>query len=345
MRIFAFFLVLTLVLPLAACGSDDSATTDGGDESGPLVVYSGRKDILVDPLVEQFRAATGIEIEVRYGSDAELLAAIQEEGSASPADIFWGNTAGAMGAAASSGLFTELPADLLSQPAAEFVPSSGLWMPASVRFRVMAYNPQTVSEDQLPTSVLDIPNSSVAGRVGWTPGYSSFQDFVTTLILTQGEDSTRTWLNEMKAMEPNGYPSNTPMLEAMLAGEIDVALTNHYYVHRVLNRVEEGEEAPIAIHHFAAGDTGNLALVTGAGILTTSERQAQAQEFLAYLLSTEAQEFAVATLFEYPVIDGIALSDSFMPFSEAQRLGPEIDFEELRELDRTLDVLRDEELL
>ena len=343
MRFTALLVTLALILPVFGCSPDEPAPID---EEGALVIYSGRRDVLVDPLVERFHEATGIEVEVRYGNDAELLAAIQEEEDASPADIFWGNTAGALGAAASAGLLAQLPDSILSRPAAEFVPSSGLWMPASVRFRVMAYNPQVVTEDQLPVSVLDVPGmTDFNGRLGWTPGYSSFQDFVTTLMLTQGEDSTRAWLNGVKALEPNAYPSNTPMLEAMVAGEIDVALTNHYYVHRVLSRLDSTEAPSVAIHRFAAGDAGNLALVTGAGVLATSGRQTAAHRFLSFLLSQEAQEFVVATLFEYPVIESTPLGEEFMPFDEARSMGPEIDFEELRELERTLTLLREEELL
>jgi len=96
MRCLTAVLALFLVLPFAACTID----SDGPDRDGePLIIYSGRKSVLVDPLVEQFTEATGIAVEVRSGSDAELLAALQEEGDASPADLYWANAAGALGVA------------------------------------------------------------------------------------------------------------------------------------------------------------------------------------------------------------------------------------------------------
>lgn len=222
---------LALVLTLAACGGDEQADTPGDDAaaaSGDLVLYSGRSQTLVEPVLDRFRDETGIDVRARYGRDAELLAALEEEGTRSEADVFWANTAGALGAANNAGLLTELPDSLLQRPGA-YVPSSGRWVPVTVRFRVLAYNPDAVSESELPVSVMALPEmESLRGRIGWTPTYSSFQDFVTAMQLVHGEDTTRAWIQGVRALEPKAYPSNTPMLEALLAGEIDVALTNHY---------------------------------------------------------------------------------------------------------------------
>ena len=361
-RTLALLFTAFLLVALAACGGEERPATDTpADEPGELVVYAGRSQALVDPIVEGFRDATGIDVQVRYGRDAELLAALEEEGDRSAADVFWANTSGALGAANNAGLLTTLPDSLLSRPA-NFVPSSGLWVPVTTRFRVLAYHPQRVDAASLPASALDLPSmANLNGRIGWTPTYSSFQDFITAMEITHGTDSTRAWIQGMKALEPKSYSSNTPMLEALAAGEIDVALTNHYYVLRMLHGGEEGEfedeeeeeeeeemgdsDAPVAIHRFAAGDVGNLALVTGAGVLGTSTHRDNALRFLSYLLSTDAQESAAETVHEYPVVPGAQLPAYFVPFDEAVRLGPDLDFERLRDMDGTLRLLRDEDLL
>ncbi|MFN3595814.1 MAG: extracellular solute-binding protein [Rubricoccaceae bacterium] len=344
-------LALALLFALGGCASD--APSDAGDGpgtsagSGELVVYAGRRDVLVGPLVERFQRETGLRVDVRYGTDAEMLATLQEEGAASRADLFWANTAGALGAAAEAGLLAPLPDSLTARPTG-FVPSSGRWVPLSARFRVLAYNAARVNEAQLPASVMALPRqANLRGRIGWTPTYSSFQDFVTAMRTTQGEDAARAWLDGMRALEPRAYPSNGPMIEALRAGEIDVALTNHYYVLRALFGADADPSAPpiVAIHSFADGDVGNLALVTGAGVLERARNREAAHRFLAFLLGAEAQRFFAEDVFEYPVVEATALPSYFVPAERVGRLSPALDFERLGDLEATLRLLRDAGLL
>ena len=340
-------LLFSAALVLAACGGDAETTTtaDGAssDADGPLVVYAGRSQSLVDAAVERFREETGIEVELRYGSDAEILAALQEEGDASPADVFWANTAGALGASVEAGLLKAAPDSLLGRPSA-FVPSGGRWVPVTARFRTLAYDPGDIDPATLPASVLDLPEQeALRGRIGWTPTYSSFQDFVTALRITEGGDAARQWVEGVRALDPVAYASNTPMLEALAAGEIDVALTNHYYILR-MTEAEPDDTDPVATHRFEVGDVGNLALVTGAGILETSDHDGAAARFLSFLLSDAAQQTAAEEVYEYPVV-GVETPGYLLPLTEARGLGPEIDFEQLRDIDGTLALLRDQELL
>src|SRR5690606_36611946 len=214
-------------------------------------------------------------------------------------------------------------------------------------FRVLAYAPGRVDTTALPASVLDLPNASgLRGRIGWTPTYASFLDFVTALREMHGEDSTRAWIDGMRALEPKAYPSNTPMLEALAAGEIDVALTNHYYVLRLLHGSEEAADAteadaPVATYHFAEGDAGNLALVTGAGVLGTSANPSAAQRFLAFLLAPESQRFSAEVVHEYPVVQGATVPPYFLPFDRAMALSPALDFARLRDVEGTARLLRE----
>jgi iron(III) transport system substrate-binding protein len=330
-------------------------------QSSSITVYAGRSEPLVEPLVQAFQKDAGIKVNVRYGTDAALYAALSEEGPQSPADIFWANTSGALVNASKKGFFNKLPAATLKR-ALEFVPKSGTWTPLSVRFRVLAFNPKKVTDAALPASVLDLPSlGKFKGRIGWTPTYSSFQDFVTALRITHGEAKTKSWLEGMKKLEPKAYTSNSTMLESMLAGEIDIALTNHYYVQRIVAGAAEGEfeskglaaeEKPktgkgnvIGAHFFKAGDTGNLELVTGAGILKTSKKVANSQKFIDFLLSTKAQQLGANSILEYPVVGGFALPKSLGPLSDALKRSPKIDFERLSDLEGSLKLLRSVGLL
>ena len=377
---------LIAALALAGCGEQSGSQSgqpagdaqadaqaeagDGDGAAASLTLYAGRSRSLVEPIIENFEQQTGHDVQVRFGKDAQLLQTMQAEGDYSPADVYWANTAGALGAASNADLLAELPPALRDTPGA-FVPSSGLWVPITARFRVLAYNADAVGEDALPDSVMDLTAlSDFEGRIGWTPTYSSFQDFVTALRLTQGREAAKQWLTDMQALSPKSYTSNTPMIQALAAGEIDIALTNHYYVHRLKRGGGEGEyegheeheeheegsheeeeahaaspDAPVQIHHFGAGDVGNLALVTGAGVLTQSEKPELAQQFIAHLLSAQSQRFAATSVHEYPVVEQVNLPDHLLPMPRVLELSPEFDFTRLRELDETLSLMREAGLL
>jgi iron(III) transport system substrate-binding protein len=355
LRFFRLSLFLALAVSLVGCGG----------EQDELVIYSGRSKALVDSLVSMYQEKADVPVKVKYGSDAQLLAALQEEGDQSPADVFWANTTGALGNAVNNDLLAELPDSVTGRPA-RFVPSNQRWTPVTTRFRVLAYNSDKLSPEDLPESVADLPlHDDLDGRIGWTPAYSSFQDFVTAMRVTEGSDSTQTWLEGMTALNPKGYTSNTPMIRALAAGEIDAALTNHYYVLRLKHggaegeyegheeEEEEGEEeekaapasAPVETYRFQNGDLGNLALVTGAGVLQTSTQSAEAQRFLQFLLSEQAQSYAANRVNEYPVVSGTEVPDYMVPVDSALTLSPEFELEKLQDMDPTLDLLREVGLL
>ncbi len=345
------------VLPLAGCGRETSET---------LTVYSGRSRALVEPLVEKFRKTTGIDANVKYGRGPQLIAAMEEEGSQSPADVFWANTVGALGQARKKGLLRPLPKSLKGRDVA-FAGASDHWIPVTTRFRVLAYNSDKVDPADLPKSVMKLPDrSALEGRIGWTPTYTSFQDFVTAMRKIHGRKAAAQWLKGMKALSPKAYPSNTPMVRALARGEIDVALTNHYYVLRLKHGGAEGEyegeehkkgehakeghekkeqkpkpDAPVEIYHFEPGDVGNLALVTGGAVLKTATAEKKAARFLRFLLSKEAQAFAAKKVHEYPVVEGTPAPDRMMEVGRALDLSPkDFDFDQLRDLEATMKLLR-----
>lgn len=351
-RLLRVCIFAVLVVSLVGCSGDS-------DES--LVVYSGRSKALVDSLVSIYETEFDTPVEVKYGSDAQLLSALQEEGDQSPADVYWANTTGALGNAVENDLLITLPDSIMGR-VPRYVPESKKWAPVTTRFRVLAYNSDTVDPEDLPDSVLDLPdNSDLKGRVGWTPTYSSFQDFVTALRVTEGTDAARTWLEGMKELNPKSYTSNTPMVRALAAGEIDVALTNHYYVLRLKHGGAEGEyegdedeeeeheeeetvqaSAPVEMYHFEKGDVGNLALVTGAGALKTGSETDAANRFIQFLLSRQAQSFAAHQVNEYPVRSGTDVPDYM---SRIQGISPELEMTKLDDLDPTLELLREVGLL
>jgi iron(III) transport system substrate-binding protein len=308
----------------------------GNDGSGPLTVYSGREEELVAPLFEQFTEQTGIEVEVRYGDSAELAATINEEGGSSPADVFFAQDPGSLGAI--GGQLATLPAEILERVDARYRDADDRWVGTSGRSRVLVYNTDAVSESDLPTSAFDLTDPAWKGRVGIAPTNASFQAFVTAMRLSAGDERTRQWLEDLKENEPKTYEKNTPIVEAVAAGEVDVGLVNHYYLYLV--RAEQ-PDAPIANHFFAAGDPGALVSVAGAGALASSDQADDANAFVEYLLSDEAQRFYVdgAEEAEYPLVEGIDPAEGLPPLAELA--GPDVNLAALGpELERTVELLR-----
>lgn len=330
-------LLLVLTLVTAACGSGDevdegAAPDTPAAEAGSLTIYSGRSEELVGPVIEQFEGETGIDVEVRYGDTAEMAGTILEEGDNSPADVYFGQDAGALGALSEAGRFQELDAATLEKVDPQFRSVDGQWVGVSGRARVAVYNTATLSEADLPESVLDFTDPKWGGgRLGWAPTNGSFQAFVTALRVAEGEDGARAWLEGIQANEPKVFENNTTIVEAAAAGEIDAGFVNHYYLYRFL---ADDPDYPAANYVFPNGDLGSLVNVAGVGILDTAENTEEAQRFVEFLLSTPVQEYFATKTFEIPLIEGVESDAALPPLESLQQ--PDINLNELADLEGTL---------
>ncbi|MFP5351577.1 MAG: iron ABC transporter substrate-binding protein [Actinomycetota bacterium] len=328
MRLRALGLLAAVLLVAGACGEGEATPeTDqaGNAETQTLTVYSGREEEYVEGLFESFEESSGIDLDVRYGDSAELAATLVEEGDSSPADVFFSQDAGSLGAVADAGLFAELPAEVLEPVDDRFESPEGLWVGTSGRGRVAAYNSETVSAQELPDGIEGFTDPSWKGRIGFPPTNSSFQAFVAGMIATEGEEATRSFLEGLLANEPKFYEDNGATTRAIASGEIEVGFVNHYYKYEVEH--EEGEEIPVENHFFTGGDPGALVNCAGVGILAGSENAEAAQTFVEFLTSEEAQSYFAEEIWEYPVIDGVEPSVDLVPLDEIE--SPDIDLSDL----------------
>jgi iron(III) transport system substrate-binding protein len=324
-----------LAVALAGCGGSDS----GGSDGGKLTIYSGREEELVAPLLDRFEQSSGVDLEVRYGDSAELAATIAEEGDNSPADVFFAQDPGSLGALEGEQLLAELPDDILARVPERFRDSDSRWVGTSGRVRVIAYNTDEVPEDEVPDSVYELTDPKWKGKVGIAPTNASFQAFVTAMRLADGEEKARDWLEGMKENDVKVYERNTPIVEAVAAGEIQLGLVNHYYLGLVK---EESPDAPVSNHYLSSDDPGALVSVAGAGIVDGTDDEDAAREFVQYLLSDEGQRFYAeeAEEAEYPVVDGIAPKGGIEPIANVQ--GPSVELDAFgAELEETLELLRE----
>lgn len=312
-----------------------SATTAASSATGQeLVIYSGRDEKLVGPLIKKFEAETGTKVQVRYGDTAELTAAILEEQKNSPADVFYAQDPGALGALQNANRTTKLPDAVLTKVDDRFHSPDGQWVGITGRARTVDYNTNLVKPEELPQSIFDLTDPKWKGKIGWAPTNGSFQAFVTALRVTEGEEKAKQWLEGMKANEPKVYPKNVPIVEALARGEIALGLVNHYYLERFKL---ENPEAPVA-HHFT-GDTGSMVNVSGVAILDSAKHPELAQKFVAFLLDNEAQNYFATETREYPLADGVKVASSNLK-SLDQVQTPKIDLASLSDLDATLKLLQ-----
>jgi iron(III) transport system substrate-binding protein len=317
-----------------AAGAADPTPAEGSLAGQEVVIYSGRSEELVDPILRRFEEVTGATVRVQYAGTAELAATILEEGTNSPADVFFAQDAGALGAVAREGLFVELPEDLLDLVDSRFSARDGRWIGLSGRARAVIYNTDSVSEDEIPESILDFTDPVWEGRLGWAPTNGSFQSFVTALRVLEGDDVAREWLQGIQDNNPFVYSGNTPIVEATIAGEIDAGFVNHYYLER--QKAERGDLSA-ENYIYTNGTPGALINIAGAGILSTSSNMEAAEELLRFLLSEEAQIYFADETFEYPLIDGVETNPNLVPLDEIQT--PDIDLSDLDDLEGTLQLM------
>ena len=319
-------LFLTAVFLSACSGSDGDA--------GSLTVYSGRSETLVGPLIDRFKEDTGIDVSVKYAGTPQLAATLLEEGDNTPADVFFAQDPGGLGAVA--GMLSPLEEDVLTKVPQWAVSSDGVWVGISGRARTVVYNTDTLTPDDLPDDLEGFTDPKWKGRLGWAPTNASFQTMVTAMRSMWGDQRTVQWLENIQANDPKVYPKNTPIVSAAASGEIDVGLVNHYYLHRFL--AEQGDSFSARNYHPPAGGPGAIVMVSGVGILEESDNKDNAQQFIEYLLSDISQKYFVEETYEYPLASGIPVAEGVSPLSEINN--PDLSSSALSDLEGTQALLR-----
>ena len=239
-------------------------------------------------------------------------------------------------------MFEKLPETILTKVPSSFRDAEGFWVATSGRARVLAYSPERVKMEELPESIFDLTQPMWKGRVGWAPTNASFQAFVTSLRVQVGEEKTKEWLLGMKANGVKKYAKNTPIIEALAAGEIDAGLPNHYYL---LRFKKTDANYPVAQTFFKASDPGNLVNIAGVGVLKSTKNKEAALKFVEFLLSTEAQQYFTSDVFEYPVTEGVTQNENLVPLSELIQAAPVFNLNNMDDLDGTVKLLQAVEVL
>ncbi|GAA2559958.1 iron ABC transporter substrate-binding protein [Mycolicibacterium diernhoferi] len=311
-----------LAAVLAVATVTASATACSSGESDELLIYNAQHESLTKEWIDAFTQETGIKVSYRQGGDTELGNQLIAEGGSSPADVFLTENSPAMAAVEDAGLFADVDAATVGQVPAEYRPSTNKWTGVAARTTVFVYNTDKLQLGELPRSIMDLEKPEWKGRWGAPPAKADFQAIVAAILQLTGEQATEAWLTGMKT-NATLLQDNIATLRAVNDGEIDGGIIYHYYWFRDQAKTKE-ISANTALHYFRNQDPGAFISISGGGVLESSKKKDQAQQFLKFITGKTGQEvLEKGSSFEYPVASGVPANPALPPLDTLQ--APKVD--------------------
>jgi iron(III) transport system substrate-binding protein len=299
---------------IAACGSAGASPS-----AGSITLYSGQHEQTTQSLVNAFEQQTGIQVNVRYNDEDSFADEIVTEESHPVADVFYTENSPALEYLQSKGLLAGVDSSTLAKTPSKYNSPQGDWVGVSARVSVLIYNPSLIKASQLPTSVLQLANPKYKGLLAFAAGETDFQPIVTSVAKAYGTAAASTWLNGIKANAGSHvYPDNETIADEVNRGAVAFGVVNQYYWYRM--KAELGASGVHSkITYFAPHDPGYVVDVSGAGILKSTKHMADAQKFLAFIVSKTGQEIIAHSIsYEYPLDDGVTTAAPETPFNQLQ---------------------------
>ena len=308
----ALGLAVMAALLLAACGGSDSS----GD-SQTLTIYSAQHPETTSAIVKSFTEQTGIVVRLKSDDEDVLTAQIEQEGSHSPADVFYTENSNWLAQLDERGLLAKVNSATLARVPSRDSAANGDWLGVSGRFSALIYNPAKISASQLPRTALALADPKYKGMLELAPAETDFWPIVTSVARARGNTAALSWLEGLKANAGSNdhTPDNETLVGDVNSGVAAMGLINHYYYYRI--RQEMGASNFHArLAWLAPRDPGFVEDISGAAILKSSQHQAAAQRFLAFLVSKAGQSvLAHSASFEYPLVNGVAPNPELPPVS------------------------------
>lgn len=273
--------------------------------SESLVVYSGRSDKFVKPVIAEFTRQTGIKVILHTGKSTALLNKLKVEGSRTDADLFLSNDAGTLQRGSQLHLFKHMGERLISPVSPALRAPNNSWVGLSARARVLVVNTEGPWANK-KLSVFDLADPSLKGKLGITNSTNgSYIAGVTVYMHSAGKDKTLQWLKGLKAnVDGKVFNKHSKIVKAVAQGKKQVGLVNHYYIYRHLDK---HPEAPIKIVFPDQGknEIGVAWNVAGIAISKHSKNFTAAKKLVKFLISTEGQKQFAEVNREYPTRRGI----------------------------------------
>lgn len=301
----------------AAPAATDAAAPSTGES---ITLYNAQHKQTTAALVAAFTKQTGIAVQETDKDEDALTAQIEQEGTSSPADVFFSENTNFLQELADKKLLAAVdPATLANVPAADSA-ADGTWTGVSERISVLVYNPTKITADKLPKSVMDMADPQYKGQFEVAPGEADFGPVVASVAKSKGEAATVTWLKALKDNAGNGasVPDYETLVSDVSQGITDFALVNHYYYYRLAAELPNAT-ADAKLAYLAPQDVGYIGSISGAAALASSKHAAAAAKFLSFLTSELGQSIlASGYSFEYPLKQGVAPNPALPPLSTYQ---------------------------
>jgi iron(III) transport system substrate-binding protein len=286
-----------------------------------LVVYSGRKDKFIKPVVTAFTKETGIKVLLHSGSSTSLLNKLKLEGKHSTADLYISNDAGNLEKGKEMKLFLPVSAELVKAIPQKLRASDNSWIGLSARARVLVVNSNDKSV-AFVKSVFDLADPRLKGKLGIThSGNESYIAGVTVYMESAGKKKTADWLSGMKEnVAGEVFNKHSKIVKAVAKGKRSVGLVNHYYIYRHLKKHPKAA-IKIVLPDQGKNDIGVAWNVAGIAITKHTKNKQAAERFIAFLVSEKGQSLFAKVNSEYPARVGVAAADE-VPKAGSYKVAP-----------------------
>ncbi len=280
-----------------------------------VIVYSARKEHLIKPLFDQYQQETGTSVKYITDKAGPLLQRLKAEGKRSPADILMTVDAGNLWHAAQNGVLAKVESSILDRSVpAHLKDPENHWFGLSVRARTIVYNTDKVKPADL-TTYEDLADEQWKGRLCLRTSKKVYnQSLVAMLISHHGEakatEIVAGWVNNL-ALPP--FSNDTKTMQAVAAGQCDVAIVNTYYFGRLQKKTPDINLALFWPNQQSSGVHIN---VSGAGVTAHAPHREEAIKLLEWLASGEAQGLLAELNMEYPVNPAVSASDTVKKWGE-----------------------------
>ena len=310
---------LKLTMVLAAAAAALGAQTHALAQDKVLNLYSARHYQTDEVMYETFTKTTGIKINRVDADDAGIVARLRAEGAASPADVILLVDAARMASADSQGLFqpiksakldAAIPANLRADATADGV----TWTGFSTRARVIVYDPMRVKAADVATYE-QLADPKLKGMVCTRSGSHPYNlSLFATVVERLGDQKGEAWLKGLvgnMARDPKG--GDTDQIKAVASGECGVALTNTYYVARLIKSTKPEDRAvmeKVRVVFPNQGTSGTHVNIAGAAVAKHAKNRDNAVAFMEFLASPYAQDYFANGNNEFPAVKGLKVDNA-----------------------------------